>query len=86
MESESENYLSIVNESIEKLGKEEGVVLGLSSIFLDRDALFRYRVSARPTVWRRSLPAFLCTGGQPVQAHLRTGTDKNHGQRLPDRR
>ncbi|MCA9204374.1 MAG: DUF1592 domain-containing protein, partial [Planctomycetales bacterium] len=39
--AESDRYLAIVNESIEKLGKEEGAVLGLSSIFLDRDALFR---------------------------------------------
>lgn len=40
-EAESNAYVQIVNQSIEKLGKEEGVVLGLSSIFLDRDALFR---------------------------------------------
>ena len=39
--SESDEYLSIVQQSIEKLGKEDGAVLGLSSIFLDRDALFR---------------------------------------------
>ncbi len=39
--NESDNYLAVVNESIEKLGKEDGVTLGLSSIFLDRDALFR---------------------------------------------
>lgn len=39
--SESDEYLSIVQQSIDKLGKEDGVVLGLSSIFLDRDALFR---------------------------------------------
>ncbi|TWT60530.1 DUF1588 domain-containing protein [Rubinisphaera italica] len=38
---ESEDYLVIVKQSIEKLGKEEGATLGLSSIFLDRDALFR---------------------------------------------
>ncbi|QDT28752.1 hypothetical protein Enr10x_40980 [Gimesia panareensis] len=38
---ESDDYLTIVKQSIEKLGKEDGVVLGLSSIFLDRDALFR---------------------------------------------
>jgi Protein of unknown function (DUF1588)/Protein of unknown function (DUF1592)/Protein of unknown function (DUF1585) len=38
---ESDSYLAVVNESIEKLGKEDGAVLGLSSIFLDRDALFR---------------------------------------------
>jgi len=40
-EKESDTYLTIVKQSIEKLGKEDGVVLGLSSIFLDRDALFR---------------------------------------------
>lgn len=39
--TESDSYLAVVNESIEKLGREDGVVLGLSSIFLDRDALFR---------------------------------------------
>jgi len=39
--AESDDYLSIVKQSIEKLGKEDGAVLGLSSIFLDRDALFR---------------------------------------------
>ncbi len=38
---ESDEYLSIVEQSIEKLGKEDGIVLGLSAIFLDRDALFR---------------------------------------------
>jgi len=38
---ESDAYLAIVQQSIEKLGKKDGAVLGLSSIFLDRDALFR---------------------------------------------
>ncbi len=38
---ESDAYLAIVKQSIDKLGKKEGAVLGLSSIFLDRDALFR---------------------------------------------
>jgi hypothetical protein len=38
---ESDAYLAIVKQSIEKLGKKDGAVLGLSSIFLDRDALFR---------------------------------------------
>ncbi|MFP6764855.1 MAG: DUF1588 domain-containing protein, partial [Planctomycetaceae bacterium] len=38
---ESDTYLNIVKQSVEKLGKEDGVILGLSSIFLDRDALFR---------------------------------------------
>lgn len=40
-ENESNEYLSITRQSIGKLGKEDGAVLGLSSIFLDRDALFR---------------------------------------------
>ena len=39
--AESDDYFAVVHESIEKLGKEDGAVLGLSSIFLDRDALFR---------------------------------------------
>lgn len=38
---ESDQYLSIVKESVGQLGKDDGVVLGLSAIFLDRDALFR---------------------------------------------
>ena len=38
---ESDQYFKITQQSIAKLGKEEGVALGLSSIFLDRDALFR---------------------------------------------
>ncbi len=40
-EQESDDYLAIVRQSIEKLDKEDGAILGLSSIFLDRDALFR---------------------------------------------
>jgi hypothetical protein len=38
---ESDDYLTLVKQSIEKLGKKDGAVLGLSSIFLERDALFR---------------------------------------------
>lgn len=38
---ETEDYVQIAKQSIEKLGKEDGAVLGLSAIFLDRDALFR---------------------------------------------
>ena len=34
-------YTRIVRGSIKKLGKEDGAILGLASIFLDRDALFR---------------------------------------------
>lgn len=40
-QSESDQYLVIAKESVEKLGKQDGVALGLSAIFLDRDALFR---------------------------------------------
>ncbi|MFT5523409.1 MAG: hypothetical protein ACI9HK_001355 [Pirellulaceae bacterium] len=40
-QQESDSYLVIVQQSIEKLGKKDGAVLGLSSLFLDRDALFR---------------------------------------------
>ena len=38
---ESDAYLAIVEQSIAKLGREDGAPLGLSAIFLDRDALFR---------------------------------------------
>lgn len=38
---ESDSYVQIVKDSIAKVGKEDGVFMGLSSIFLDRDALFR---------------------------------------------
>lgn len=40
-EKEVSEYLQIVNESIKKIGREDGAFMGLSSIFLDRDALFR---------------------------------------------
>ncbi len=39
--SESEEYLLILKDAIEKIGKKDGVMMGLSAIFLDRDALFR---------------------------------------------
>ncbi|MEQ8789205.1 MAG: DUF1588 domain-containing protein [Pirellulaceae bacterium] len=38
---EEQDYLGILKQAIDDLGKEEGVILGLSPIFLDRDALFR---------------------------------------------
>jgi hypothetical protein len=38
---ETQAYLALLKDSIQALGKEEGVILGLSPIFLDRDALFR---------------------------------------------
>jgi hypothetical protein len=43
---ESDSYLAVVKQSIKQLGKKEGAVLGLSSIFLDRDALFRPELAA----------------------------------------
>ena len=41
LKSESDDYLAIVKDAVSKVGKEDGVIMGLSSIFLDRDALFR---------------------------------------------
>jgi len=38
---ESRDYVTMVKDSIAKVGKEDGVFMGLSAIFLDRDALFR---------------------------------------------
>lgn len=38
---ESDIYLQIVKDSIAKVGEEDGIFMGLSAIFLDRDALFR---------------------------------------------
>ena len=46
---ESDVYLTIVKQSVEKLGKKDGAVLGLSSIFLDRDALFRAELAENGT-------------------------------------
>lgn len=46
---ESKDYLAIVKQAIEKLGKQDGVVLGLSSVFLDRDALFRSELAPNGT-------------------------------------
>ncbi len=40
-EKETQDYLNLLQEAIKDLGKEEGVILGLAPIFLDRDALFR---------------------------------------------
>ena len=38
---ESDNYLQLVKDAIAKVGVKDGVFMGLSSIFVDRDALFR---------------------------------------------
>ena len=40
-EQEAEEYLGLLKDAIADLGKEEGALLGLTPIFLDRDALFR---------------------------------------------
>ena len=45
-EKEADDYLQIVKDSIAKVGKENGVFMGLSAIFLDRDALFRPELAA----------------------------------------
>jgi hypothetical protein len=39
--AESDDYLTLVKDSITKVGRKDGVFMGLSAIFLDRDALFR---------------------------------------------
>ncbi len=38
---ESDDYLQLVRDSMAKIGREDGIIMGLSAIFLDRDALFR---------------------------------------------
>ena len=38
---ETNDYVQIIKDSIDKVGKEKGVFMGLSAIFLARDALFR---------------------------------------------
>lgn len=40
-EKEAQGYVDIAKQAINDLGKEEGAILGLTPIFLDRDALFR---------------------------------------------
>lgn len=39
--TETEDYVKIVKDSVAKVGKEDGVFMGLSAVFLHRDALFR---------------------------------------------
>ncbi|BCX47817.1 hypothetical protein HAHE_17250 [Haloferula helveola] len=39
--TETGDYMQIVKDSVGKVGKEDGVFMGLSAIFLHRDALFR---------------------------------------------
>jgi len=40
-DDESADYQKLVRDSIDKVGREDGIFMGLSAIFLDRDALFR---------------------------------------------
>ena len=40
-DGEAQQYFNIAKQAIDELGKEEGAILGLSAIFLDREALFR---------------------------------------------
>lgn len=44
--AESDDYLALVKDSIAKVGRKDGVFMGLSAIFLDRDALFRPELAA----------------------------------------
>lgn len=44
--AESESYVQIVNDSVAKVGREDGVFMGLSAIFLDREALFRTELAS----------------------------------------
>lgn len=55
--SESNEYVAIVEQAVADLGKEDGVVLGLTSIFLDRDALFRPELasSGQPDAYGRAM-------------------------------
>ncbi|MFK7909475.1 MAG: DUF1588 domain-containing protein [Akkermansiaceae bacterium] len=48
-EKESADYIKIVNDSIAKVGKEDGVFMGLSAVFLHRDALFRPELGEKGT-------------------------------------
>jgi len=52
---ESNEYLEILRDSIAKVGKENGAFMGLSAIFLDRDALFRVETaqSGKPDQYGR---------------------------------
>ena len=48
-EEETREYLDLLKGAINDLGKEEGAILGLSPIFLDRDALFRSELAEHGT-------------------------------------
>ncbi len=40
-QAEIDHYLTVIDDAVENVGNEEGMIMGLSSLFLDRDALFR---------------------------------------------
>ncbi len=44
-EKESKAYMRLAKEAVEDLGKEHGLILGLTPIFLDGEALFRYELA-----------------------------------------
>ncbi|MGJ8656311.1 MAG: DUF1588 domain-containing protein [Akkermansiaceae bacterium] len=46
---ETNEYLKMVKDSIVKVGREDGIFMGLSSIFLHRDALFRPELATAGT-------------------------------------
>ena len=71
-DEESDQYVAIVQQSIAKLGKEAGVALGLSSLFLDRDALFR------PELARKGEPD---RHGRVMLADWELGLAVNHALR-----
>lgn len=48
-EFETQQYIDIAQEAISDLGPEEGAILGLVPIFLDRDALFRSELAEQGT-------------------------------------
>jgi hypothetical protein len=56
-ENESAEYVALLKEAIDDLGKEDGVILGLTPIFLDRDALFRSELaeSGTPDIHGRAM-------------------------------
>jgi len=48
-EAEATEYLAVAKEAVDDLGKEDGVILGLTPIFLDREALFRAELAEQGT-------------------------------------
>ncbi len=44
-EMESNSYIRLAKEAVEDLGKKDGLILGLTPIFLDGEALFRYELA-----------------------------------------